>query len=113
MKYQVTAIQKHLERMLNTRDISTPHLPHYGVPDIFSVYHSMPASIPSFINCITDNIRLYEKRIAAFEILLDTEKQAPIVLKLSLSGRTYQNAAIHLSICCESNGKIHVFDKTC
>ncbi len=108
------SITRHIERMLNTHSLSTPHLPHYGVPDIFSVYHAMPHSIPKFIECIRNNILRYERRITQFDIMHSTESDEPhAVLAFLITGRTLKLTAFQLLIRCDSHGRIYVLDKTC
>lgn len=57
------SIQAHLTQLLNSRRGMTPHLSHYGLPDIHYVYYSLPHSLEKLAEEIRQTIVLYEPRL--------------------------------------------------
>ncbi len=62
------SIQAHLTQLLNSRRGMTPHLTHYGLPDIHYVYYSLPQSLEKLAGEIKDTITRYEPRLTAVAV---------------------------------------------
>jgi len=62
------SIQAHLTQLLNSRRGMTPHLSHYGLPDIHYVYYSLPHSLEKLAGEIKETIIRYEPRLTAVSV---------------------------------------------
>lgn len=103
---QRKSIMDHLNRLLNTREGSVPHLPNYGIPDVSEIYRKMPGSIIDLQNAIKKTIELYEPRLKNVKVLIPDEKKNKFSLSFIITGEMRNSGGqVRFETTFASNGK--------
>ncbi|MCK4608440.1 MAG: type VI secretion system baseplate subunit TssE [Gammaproteobacteria bacterium] len=92
------SIRTHLNRLLNARAGSLVHLPDYGLPDVSSIYQSLPYSVNDLVAAIKELIEKYEPRLQDVTITPKQKNSKECVLQLEISGVT-KIAGVSAPLC--------------
>jgi type VI secretion system protein len=79
------SILRHLQRMLNTRQGSTPIQPEYGMPDITDCAESLPEALDGVRRLIKSSLEQFEPRLGRVKV---TSQPSPddLSLHFAISG---------------------------
>ena len=88
------SIQAHLTQLLNTRRGMTPHLHHYGLPDIHSIYESLPHSLERLAEEIRETILKYEPRLGKVKVSLVSSERDNFRVTYRISGEVARGSSI-------------------
>ncbi len=78
------SIQQDLLRLMNTKQGSLSHMPDYGLPDLCTVYQSLPDGKCEFVTMIQHVIEKYEPRLTDVNVDDDTQDNRACVLSLTI-----------------------------
>lgn len=67
-EHRVHSIVGNLQRLLNTRQGSVPHLPGYGLPDLSSIQREAPDSFDTLRKAIRTAVIDYEPRLTGVRV---------------------------------------------
>lgn len=87
------SIQAHLTQLLNTRRGMTPHLHHYGLPDIHTIYYSLPGSLEKLAGEIRETILRYEPRLRKVKVELVSSAQDNFRVTYRISGEVVEGSS--------------------
>lgn len=62
------SVQQNVQRILNTRAGALKHLPDYGLPDLSTIYNTLPASSHLLKNQMEATLLKYEPRIRSIDV---------------------------------------------
>ena len=88
------SIQAHLTLLLNTRRGMSPHLHHYGLPDIHSIYESLPHSLEELAGEIRETIMTYEPRLKKVNVDLASTERDNFRVTYKISGEIIQGSSV-------------------
>ncbi len=92
--HMAVSIQAHLTQLLNTRRGMTPHLHDYGLPDIHSVYYSLPHSLKRLADEIKQTIKCYEPRLGNVQVQLVSTSTENFRALFRISGEVREGSRI-------------------
>jgi type VI secretion system protein len=81
------SIISHLNRLLNCRQGSLPHLPDYGLPDVAEIYQGLPYSLNRLLQAIKFTIEKYEPRLHQVSVIHSATHDRDYVLRLKIQGK--------------------------
>ena len=61
--YRARSIAGNLQRLLNARQGSVPHLPGYGLPDLATIHREAPDSFERLARAVKQAVETYEPRL--------------------------------------------------
>ncbi len=82
------SIRDHLQRLLNARRQTLPHLPHYGLPDVAAVFEALPYSLDGLVLAVRQCIDHFESRLTQVQVRPLPAVAGSGSLRLEISGRT-------------------------
>lgn len=78
-------IQQDLYRLMNTKQGSLCHMPDYGLPDLRTIYQTLPDGKIEFVLMIKKTIEKYEPRLTDVTIDEDLINHRACVLSLTIT----------------------------
>ena len=102
---QIGSIQGHLSYLLNARQSSLAHMPDYGLPDILSIYQSIPYSIVSFTHAIKKCIEKYEPRLKKVFVLHRDCEAATATLHIEINAQLKDGERVQFVSYFQPSGK--------
>lgn len=104
------SLQTDLHRLLNTKKGSLKHIPDYGIPDLHTVYQTLPKGKIHFFNELKKTILKFEPRIKSVDIL-DLPAPNPIgVLHVQMRFVLAQSVSINFSSVFCRTGNVKITD---
>ena len=87
-KIAIASVLTHLDKMLNTRQGSTPIATDLGMPDFTSLARSLNAdSLPEMEEIITSVITKYEPRLADVKVDFEPQADRPFMIGFKLRAK--------------------------
>lgn len=78
------SIQHNLERMLNIRQGSLPHLPDFGLPDFNDLVFQFPDALVRLVRAVEQYLIRYEPRLERVEVSVQQPQPDPLTLGLRI-----------------------------
>lgn len=82
------SIGDYLQRLLNARRETLPHLPHYGLPDVAAMFEALPYSLDALVLAVRQCIEAFECRLTQVQVRPLLAPPGSGRLRLEISGRT-------------------------
>lgn len=83
------SIGDYLQRLLNARRETLPHLPHYGLPDVAAMFEALPYSLDALVLAVRQCIETFESRLTQVQVRPLLAPAGSGRLRLEISGRTH------------------------
>lgn len=107
----IDSVLNHLQRILNSRQGSTPIGEDYGVPDFTELLRRYPDSLNDFERSIRQTIQKYEPRLRAVRVRLIPQEEDAFSLRFQIAAKLaneeYKDSVFFESLV-DSDGKISV-----
>ncbi|MDY6955038.1 MAG: type VI secretion system baseplate subunit TssE [Thermodesulfobacteriota bacterium] len=107
----IDSVLNHLQRILNSRQGSTPIAEDYGVPDFTEFLRRYPDSLNDFERSIRQTIQKYEPRLRAVRVRLIPQEEDAFSLRFQivakLATEEYKES-VRFESLVDSDGKISV-----
>ena len=94
---RVHSIVGNLQRLLNTRQGSVPHLPDYGLPDLSTIHREAPDSFDALRKAIRAAVMAYEPRLAHVRVEPQTVDPFSMRVQFIISGEVAPGRRVRLS----------------
>jgi len=95
-EYLVQSIVGNLQRLLNTRQGSVPHLPGYGLPDLASMHRETSASTETLRREVRQAVIDYEPRLARVRVETGDAEAHQFRISFIISGEIAPGQRIRL-----------------
>ncbi len=82
------SIRDHLQRLLNARRGTLPHLPGYGLPDIAALFEDLPYSLDYLTLSVRQCIESFEARLVQVQVRALPAETGCGRLRFEISART-------------------------
>lgn len=82
------SIRDYLQRLLNARRQTLPHLPHYGMPDVAAIFEALPYSLDGLVLAVRQCIEAFESRLTQVQVRALPSPAGTGRLRLEILGRT-------------------------
>lgn len=102
---KLSSIKNHLNCLLNTRQGSVEHIPEYGLPDVQTLYQSLPDAKVRFIREVTRLIEEYEPRLSRVNVSQMDKNELDCVLHLVINACVNQSQPICLDTYFLTSGQ--------
>jgi len=83
----IRSVQRHLQRILNTRHGSAPIAEDFGIPDFTNFMSSFPDSQRVIERTIRHTIQAYEPRLQGVRVAFRPQEDDPLNLSFQISAR--------------------------
>lgn len=107
----IDSVLNHLQRILNTRQGSTPIAEDYGVPDFTEFLRRYPDSLNDFERSIRQTIQKYEPRLRAVRVRLIPQEDDAFSLRFQIAAKLATEEykeSVRFESLVDSDGKISV-----
>jgi type VI secretion system protein len=106
---RVKGISRHLTNLLNSHQGYCPHMPEYGLPDLFDAYRKLPHSAQSLADAVCNCIRSFEPRLNLTELQIDPFLPSQFYLQMVASATLRDDlSSVKFSIQLSSQGRVTV-----
>lgn len=105
------SIQRHLERMLNSRQGSSSALQDYGMPDLTEAVRNCPEAIGEIEEAIRQSIERYESRLGDVSVRMVEDEDHILALSFEIRARlvtSEQDAGILLNTRVDQSGRVSI-----
>ena len=107
----IDSVLNHLQRILNSRQGSTPIAEDYGVPDFTEFLRRYPDSLNDFERSIRQTIQKYEPRLRAVRVRLIPQEDDAFSLRFQIAAKLATEEykeSVRFGSLVDSDGKISV-----
>ncbi|MDY6951666.1 MAG: type VI secretion system baseplate subunit TssE [Thermodesulfobacteriota bacterium] len=107
----IDSVLNHLQRILNSRQGSTPIAEDYGVPDFTEFLRRYPDSLNDFERSIRQTIQKYEPRLRAVRVRLIPQEEDAFSLRFQIVAKLATDEykeSVRFESLVDSDGKISV-----
>ena len=86
-KQMIRSVQDHLQRILNTRQGSTPIAEDFGVPDFTNFMSAFPDSQRGIERSLRQTIQKYEPRLQSVRVGFHSKEDDPMTIRFQITAR--------------------------
>ncbi len=110
-KQMIHSVQDHLQRILNTRQGSTPIAEEFGVPDFTNFMSAFPDSKRSIERSLRQTIQKFEPRLRGVRVGFHPQEDDPMTITFEITAQLVlenHKEAVHFESQVDSGGHIKV-----